>query len=136
MECTNHAGVAAIGRCAGCAEPFCGSCLVPIRGKYYCGSCKVMALQGQPMAEAVALPCKEAGDSLKYAIIGFFCFGIILGPIAISKALKARKMIAMNPQLTGSGKATAGLVLGIVVCVLWLLGIIARFATLSQNSSY
>jgi len=45
-------------------------------------------------------------------IIGiFFCFGIILEPLAIQKALKARKMIEANPRVTGSGKATAAHVL-------------------------
>ncbi len=126
MECKNHPGAEAVARCAGCAEPFCAACLVPIRGQQYCGSCKVMAVQGQPLAEEATLPCKEANEAMWYAIIGLFCFGIILGPLAISKALKARKMISLNPRLTGSGKATAGLVIGIVALVLWVLGLIGR----------
>ena len=48
---------------------------------------------------------------------------MILGPAAIVKALRARKEIAANPQLRGEGKATAGLVLGIVAFLLWLVGI-------------
>jgi hypothetical protein len=89
-----------------------------------------MALQGQPMNYAATIPCKEADDALKYAIIGIFCFGIILQPIAIAKAAKAKKMIAMNPQLTGSGKATAAMIIGIVGLVLWVLGMIARFSNM------
>ena len=126
MQCKNHPGVSAADRCAGCAEAFCADCLVDIHGQKYCGSCKVMAVQGQPVVEEATLPCKEADEALKYAIIGIFCFGIILEPIAILKALKAKKMLDLNPRLTGSGKANAALVIAIVALVLWILGIIVR----------
>ncbi len=126
MQCKNHAGTPAVDRCGGCAEPFCVDCLVEIHGQKYCGQCKVMAIQGRPVAVVPTMPCKEADEALKYAIVGLFCFGIILEPIAISKAWQAKKMIALNPNLSGSGKATAGLVIGIAGLVLWVLGIIAR----------
>ncbi len=132
MECKNHPNVSAIGRCAGCSEPFCGDCLIELHGQKYCGSCKVLAVQGQPVVEEATIPCKEAGEALTYSIIGIFCFGIILEPMAISKALKARKLIALNPRLSGSGKATAALIIGIVSLVLWVLGLIARFSTMNR----
>jgi len=130
MQCKNHPNVMAVDRCAGCAEAFCPNCLVSIQGKNYCASCKVMAVQGQPMVEQATIPCAEASSALTYAIVGIFCFGIILGPIAIIKALKAKKMMALNPRLTGSGKATAALVIGIVVACLWVLGMIVRASQL------
>lgn len=135
MECKNHPEVPAVDRCAGCAEPFCNDCLVEIQGQKYCGSCKTLALRGAPppVAEEATIPCKEAGEALTYAIIGLFCFGIILEPIAIAKALKAKKMIEMNPRLTGSGKATAALIIGIVGAVLWVLSIIIRVAAISHS---
>lgn len=128
MECKNHPALPATDRCAGCAEPFCSDCLVDIQGQKYCGSCKVLALKGRApvFVEEATLPCKEADDALKYALIGIFCFGIILEPIAISKALKAKKMIAMNPRLAGSGKATAALIIGAVMLLLWVIGIVSR----------
>ena len=132
MQCKNHPQNVAVGRCAGCAEPFCSDCLVPIHGQQYCGSCKVMALQGRPIIEEATIPCPEAGDALKYAIIGIFCFGIILEPIAISKALKARKMIAENPALAGSGKANAALIIGIISLIMWVIGMIARFSNMGS----
>jgi hypothetical protein len=92
----------------------------------------VLAVQGQGVAVEATLPCKEAGSALTYAIVGLFCFGIILEPIAISKALKARKMMEANPSLTGSGKAGAALVIAIVGLVLWVLGMIARFSEISR----
>lgn len=80
------------------------------------------------------MPCKEAGTALTYAIIGIFCFGIILEPIAISKALKAKKIMELNPRLTGSGKANAALVIAIVGLVLWVIGMIARFSQIGNAS--
>ena len=78
------------------------------------------------------MPCKLAGEALTYAIVGLFCFGIILEPIAIIKANKAKKMMAANPALTGSGKATAALTIAIIGLVLWVLGIISRVSDLSS----
>lgn len=131
MECKNHPSLPAVARCSGCAEPFCQNCLVEIQGQRYCASCKVMAVQGRPVVEEATLPCPEADEALKYAIIGIFCFGIILEPIAISKALKAKKILEMNPQLTGSGKAQAALIIGIIGLALWVIGMVARFSRVS-----
>jgi hypothetical protein len=128
MQCKNHPDVPAVDRCVGCAEAFCGDCLVDIQGRKYCGSCKVMAIQGAPMVEEATVPCKEAGEALTYSIVGLFCLGIILEPIAISKALKAKRMIEKNPRLSGSGKTTAALVIAIIGLGLWIVGIIAQVA--------
>jgi len=87
-----------------------------------------MAIKGNPVVEEATIPCKEAGEALIIAIIGLFCCFFILEPIAIFKALKAKKMIAMNPQLTGSGKATAALIIAIVGIILSVLGIIAQIS--------
>jgi len=133
MDCKNHPGVAATARCAGCAEPFCSNCLVDIQGKTYCGSCKTMAVSGVPMVEAATMPCKEADEALKYAIIGIFCFGIILEPMALVKASKARKMMALNPRLSGSGKVTAAYIIASIALVLWVLGLIAKIVAISKQ---
>jgi len=131
MECRNHPGTSAANRCAGCQEPFCPNCLVTVKGRSYCASCKVMALGGQtPVFQQVTEDCAEAGEALKYAIISIFCFGIVLGPIAIAKALSAKKLMAANPNLTGSGKANAALALGIIGLVLWLFSIALRVSKL------
>jgi hypothetical protein len=135
MQCKNHPEVAAVDRCAGCAEPFCANCLVDIQGQKYCAACKTMALRGgvPPITEEATIPCKEAGEALTYAIFGIFCFGFILEPIAIMKASKAKKMIAMNPRLSGSGKANAAFIIGIVGFILWIIGMIARFTAIGQK---
>ena len=134
MQCKNHPEVPALDRCAGCAEPFCQDCLVDIHGQKYCGSCKVMALKGQaPVVEEASIPCKEANEALTYAIVGIFCFGIILEPIALSKAAKAKKMIDMNPRLLGSGKVTAARIIASIALVLWIISLVYRFAAISNR---
>jgi hypothetical protein len=133
MQCKNHPEVAAVDRCSGCAEPFCPDCLIEIQGQKYCGSCKTMALRGAPpIVEEATIPCKEANEALTYAIVGLFCFGIILEPIAISKAIKAKKMMQLNPRLTGSGKVTAAFIIGIIGLVLWILSIVARIVVATR----
>ncbi len=128
MNCKNHPDVQAADRCTGCQEAFCENCLVDINGQKYCADCKLMTVKEAPVVEEATIPCKEAGEALKYALIGIFCFGIILGPMAISKASKAKKMIQANPRLSGLGKANAGMIIGIIVMILWVLGMIARFS--------
>lgn len=133
MECKNHSGVAAVARCAGCAEAFCPDCLVDITGQYYCGSCKTMTVQNQPAYEGAMLPCKEADEALKYAIIGIFCFGIILEPMALVKASQARKMLERNPRLSGSGKVTAATVIAILGLVLWVVGMFVKLSNMNAD---
>ena len=133
MKCKNHADVEAVDRCSACAEPFCPDCLVEIHGQKYCGSCKVVAVKGQPVIEEEpTIPCKEAGEALTMAIFSIFCFGIILAPMALVKASKARKLIAADPRLQGSGKITAAMVIGWCVLGLWIVGAIVKAAATSK----
>jgi len=86
-----------------------------------------MAMKGPPtLAEEATIPCKEAGEALTYAIVSLFLCGIILGPMAISKANKAQKMIELNPRLTGSGKVKAAKIIAVIALVLWVLSIVIR----------
>ncbi len=127
MQCKNHANVAASDRCAGCAEPFCPECLVEVSGQKYCGSCKVMAIKGQPVLdEEPTVPCPLANEALQFAIISIFCFGIFLAPAALVKASKAKKLIEADPTLQGAGKVTAATVIAWCVLGLWVVGIFSR----------
>ena len=85
-----------------------------------------MAVQGAPQVADGNMTCEEAGKALTYAIIGIFCFGIIFGPMAISKAVEARRLIREDPRLMGLAKANVALILGTLVLILWVLGMIAR----------
>lgn len=85
------------------------------------------------MADEATIPCKEAGEALTFAILSLFCFGFIFGPMAISKASKAKNMMALNPRLTGSGKATAATIIGIIGLVFWVLGLVLRVSNVGQT---
>ena len=131
MQCKNHPLAAAIDRCVGCAEPFCGDCLVEMHGQKYCGLCKIMAVKRQPIIlETPTIPCKEADEALMYSIAGLVCFflGFIFGPVALVKASKAKKMIELNPRLKGEGKVVAARIIAGIVLTFWFLGILGNMA--------
>ena len=123
MDCLVHPGVPAVATCAGCAESFCDGCMVEIRGQRYCSSCKSMAVSADDFGPVAEAP--EAAEALKYAILGIFCIGIVLEPIAIAKAIQAQNAIKTNPQLSGEGKANAALIIGIVFLVVWVLAMLS-----------
>lgn len=59
-----------------------------------------------------------------------FC-GIILGPVAIILSSQAKTEIAASGGMqTGEGQAKAGLILGIIGVVIWVLIVLARLSTL------
>jgi Domain of unknown function (DUF4190)/Prokaryotic RING finger family 1 len=59
--------------------------------------------------------------SLVYAIIGLFVCGVILGPVAISKSNAARQAMRTDPTLGGGGLATAGMVIGVLDIVAFVV---------------
>ncbi len=123
MNCLKHPDVASTGTCAGCAEPFCDKCLVAIKGAKYCGDCKSLAVGKDALQKTGPTgTCEEAGQALRYAILGLLCG--ILFPIALVKGLNAKKIIAQNPGLEGSGKATAAIIIGAFGTILIILSII------------
>jgi hypothetical protein len=134
MQCKIHPDLPAVDRCVGCAEPFCGNCLVEVAGQRYCASCKSLALQGREvLVEEPTLPCKEAGEALTYAIISLFCFGFILGPISISKAVKAKQIIADDPRLAGYGKCNAAILIGSVGLVLSVIFVFGKMMNAGRS---
>jgi hypothetical protein len=129
MSCRNHPQTPAAATCTGCAEPFCKNCLVQLAGQNYCGSCKVLALNGRELSlESQMRHNNEAREAMKMAYIGIFCFGIILGPMAMGKGIGARKIIKNDPMLLGSGKAIGAVVIGAFVLVLWAIKLFAHMA--------
>jgi len=65
--------------------------------------------------------------SLVLGILGFFICGLVLGIIAITKAQEAKKAIASDPSYTGGGMATAGMVLGIIDLVGFVITMLITF---------
>lgn len=106
--------------------PFCGKEIKSSALKCrHCGQYIDTYLKNKHVAKG---KLKEASEALGYAIFGIFCFGIVLGPIAISKGNSALKIIDNEPGWEGRGKAKAAVILGWIVIVLWVLGLISRFA--------
>ena len=82
-----------------------------------------------PDAQTAASIAKDARNALIFGIIGIFCFGFIFGFLAIRKANEALENINLYQVAQDKrGLAIAGKVLGIIDIVLWILGLILRFA--------
>jgi hypothetical protein len=133
VACQNHPELGALDRCAGCAEPFCFNCMVEMYGQRYCGSCKVMALKGQPMPELGRYPCKESTTALVLAIISIFVIfcpiiGLIFAGSSLAQAQKAIQLIKSNPQLIGGEKARAA---RIIACVALVFSIMIWIQTIA-----
>lgn len=100
-------------------ENYCPNCGDVVSG--VCFRCRQPVAGGEFTIAKQTLP--EAKDALKFAIIGLFCFGIILGPLAIIKGTSAKRTIAMDPRYDGEGIATAAQILGGIEVALYVLGI-------------
>lgn len=74
----------------------------------------------------------DASSALTMSIIGIFCFGIILEPIALIRAGSAKKVLQSGDP--GYGKATAAQIIGWIFVVLWVLGVIGYIIAMSQGS--
>ncbi|GEM_PF-1392955 len=129
--CLNHPDRSAVCTCSLCAESFCELCVDAPGAFATCHQCKPPARPEDAWprdTEATTL----ASEALKYAIFSIFCFGIILAPIAIHKASKAREYARENPYPSnGMGNATAALWVGWIALVfnaLTLIGKLAQFA--------
>lgn len=71
-----------------------------------------------------------AAASLVLGIVGLVFCQIILGPIAIWQAGKAKEAMANDPSLGGEGLATAGKVLGIIDLVLFGIYVLIRLSAM------
>ena len=76
-------------------------------------------------------PAPGATAALVLGIVSIVFCGIILGPLAIAKSNEAKRAIARNPNLTGEGQATAGMICGIIGLVLNILMILFRVVLFS-----
>lgn len=107
--------------------PTCGDIL----SSGYCFRCRNLSAADYTGPKQT-LP--EAKDALKFAIIGIFCFGFILGPLAIVKATSAKKAIAQDPRYEGEGMATAAQIIGGIVCLLHLVNILVLIGGVASGN--
>lgn len=131
MNCQNHGAVAASATCSGCAEAFCTNCLVPVRGVQFCAGCKQLALPAS--AVAITRQSEEALRALRISLFSIFCFGFILGPIAIVTAVKAHQAIGNDASVGGKGKAVAAIVIAVVSLVFSVIGLFSRFSAATAS---
>lgn len=68
----------------------------------------------------------QAIASLVCGIVGLLFFGVILGTVALVLGSKARSRISSQPErLKGSGMALAGMILGAIDLVAFVLLVVA-----------
>ena len=73
---------------------------------------------------------KKAKSALICGIVSLFCFGFVLGIIAIVQGFQARKLLAQSNESTGN--ATAAIVLGIIGVIGWVFAMF-YMPTLMEN---
>jgi hypothetical protein len=74
-------------------------------------------------------PCQEARNAMILSIVGAVvpCIGIVLHPMGLHYAIKARKMMAQDANLTGQTEAMVGLIISSIyttlyaICILFFL---------------
>jgi hypothetical protein len=72
----------------------------------------------------------KATASLVCGIVGLFLCGVVLGPLAIYFGNQAKKEIsASGGRYSGDGLATAGIVLGIIAVVVFVISMIYIIST-------
>jgi hypothetical protein len=70
--------------------------------------------------------CKEANQAFILAVVGSVAFGLILEPIALARAIRAHQILAKNPALSGSAKATATMILASVLLAVSVMALLLR----------
>lgn len=76
-----------------------------------------------------AVTASKATGALVCGIIGLLLCGIVLGPVAIYLGTQAKKEIrSSNGRLKGDGMATAGIVMGIIAVIGFVISIGYLFA--------
>lgn len=73
------------------------------------------------------ITCPEAKQALIYGIVGMFCFGFVLGILAVVKGIGAISSINENPQYSGKIMAIFGIILGVVDFIGWIAAMVTRF---------
>lgn len=119
------------------------SAAAPPPGYMSCPNCRVAIMVGTqvcPSCRSITTPdglyhgpkinAPGAVASLVCGLVGLVFCQIVFGPIAISRANAAKRAIEADPTLGGEGLATAGMILGIIDLVLFVIVLLFRLSTL------
>jgi hypothetical protein len=110
-------------------------------GYMSCPHCRIAIVLGTavcPACRAIASPdgiyhgpktnAPGAVSSMVWGLVGLMLCGIVVGPLAISKANAATRAMASDPTLGGDGYATAGKVLGVIDIIVFVLFAISKIS--------
>ena len=75
---------------------------------------------------------KLAKEALTFGIVGLFCCAPVFGSMAISRGNQANALIDQHPQAEGRGKAKAGVILGAIDWVFFVIGILIQLSNMSR----
>jgi hypothetical protein len=103
--------------------PRCG--LVVTIGTPLCPACRAIT-SPDGIYHGPKTNAPGATTSLVLGLIGLVVCGVILGPLAISSANRAKAAMAIDPSLGGEGMAATGKVLGIIDIVLFVVYLLIR----------
>jgi hypothetical protein len=111
----------------------CPNCRAQIpAGSLVCSYCRaITSPDGIYHGPKVNAP--GAVSSLVFGILGLLICGVIFGALAISNSNKAKRAMASDPTLGGSGLATAGLVLGIIDLIGWAIILFVRLGSMGHR---
>lgn len=123
-------GPAELAECPFCAEPI----RINARKCKHCGEILDRELRNRrkrerirDFAEGYARYARthekntDARNALICGLVGLLCLGVILGPIAILLGINGLKKAKQNPAINGESAATAGIILGVVSIILFVV---------------
>ena len=112
----------AIGACVRCGKGLCIDCKREIAGRILCQGCadEILTQKTPPATAVIKEEAPGALLALILSIVGFFFspLAIVLGPITIHYANKAKTELKQRPELNGRSMATAGFIIGIIDIVI------------------
>jgi uncharacterized RDD family membrane protein YckC len=109
MACVNHpAATVGLVRCRRCGQTFCRSCVVALRGQYYCARCKAEQVRDiQSGTEAGVLELASIGRRFGALWVDSVLLMLVLMPLSIAAGVAAG----------AAGKAEPGLGFSFLVMV-------------------
>ncbi len=101
MACVNHPAVATgLVRCRRCGQAFCRSCVVALRGQYYCARCKQEQLRDiQSGTEAGVLELASIGSRFVALVVDGLLFSVVI--IALSLVAILGVGVMPDPEKSG-----------------------------------
>jgi uncharacterized membrane protein YvbJ len=110
------------------ADPACPQCgSSSFMNEAAAGALAQMAAGGGERVPNQRRKTPSAKEALNWAILGFFVCGVIIGPIAVLKALDAKRAMAADPRLRDDRTmANVAIALGIADAVVFVLVVLAR----------